>query len=90
MTNDEKERYVAMTGCIDGLIYKCLEAEAWNQTLLKHLSEFKQQTTGENLKNIQDSLKADQKAYLQKLLERVENKSPSIAAQIDQRDIKDV
>jgi len=75
---------------IDGLYRKHLENKAWIIALRESLEDIMAAQPKKTRQTAERAIKNRQKAVLQILLERVENRSPQIAADIDHRNIEDV
>jgi len=74
----------------DTLWGKHLEDKAWIIAMREVIEDLIAAQPGKTQKAAEVAIKKRQRAVLQTLLERVENQSPSIAAQLDRRDIRDV
>jgi hypothetical protein len=75
---------------LDSLWTRHLENKAWIIAMREKLEDLLVKEQGKTLKEVEEGIKTRQRAVFQKLLERVENKSPQIAAELDRRNIEDV
>ena len=70
---------------IDSLIFQGKKQEAWICALAEKVVFFETTSTGTPLKDVKRDLSKRQKFYLQKLMEKIEDKDPGLAAKLDGR-----
>jgi hypothetical protein len=74
----------------DALWCRHLENKAWIIAMREKIEDLLAKEPKQTLNAVTAGMKKRQKDVLQTLLERVENRSPQIAAEIDRRNIGDV
>ena len=75
---------------IDSLIFQSKKQEAWISALTEKVVFFESTSIGKPVKDAQRDLSKRQKFYLQKLMEKIEDKNPGLAAKLDQRSDRDL
>lgn len=70
---------------IDSLIFQNKKQEAWIAALAEKAAFAEATSTGKPLKEVKSDLSKRQKFYLQKLMEKIEDKNPGLAAKLDRR-----
>ena len=75
---------------IDSLIFQMKKQEAWISALTEKAIFFEATSTGKPVKDAKRDLGRRQKYYLQKLMEKIEDKNPGLAAKLDQRNDRDM
>ncbi len=75
---------------IDSLIFQSKKQEAWISALSEKVVFAEAATTGRQVKEIKRELSRRQKFYLQRLMEKIEDKNPGLAAKLDQRNDQDL
>ena len=75
---------------IDSLIFQSKKQDAWISALTEKIVFFEAASTGKPVKEIKRDLSRRQKYYLQRLLEKIEDKNPGLAAKLDQRGERDI
>jgi hypothetical protein len=75
---------------IDSLIFQSKKQEAWISALTEKVTFFESASTGKPVKDARRDLSKRQKFYLQKLMEKIEDRNPGLAAKLDQRSDRDV
>jgi hypothetical protein len=75
---------------IDSLIFQNKKQEAWISTLAEKAAFFEATSTGKPLKEVKRDLSKRQKFYLQKLMEKIEDRDPGLAAKLDGRSPHDL
>jgi hypothetical protein len=70
---------------IDSLIFQSKKQDAWISALAEKATFFEATATGRPLKDIKRDLSRRQKFYLQKIMEKIEDKNPGLAAKLDGR-----
>lgn len=75
---------------IDSLIFQSKKQEAWISALTEKVVFFESTSTGKPVKDARRDLSKRQKFYLQKLMEKIEDRNPGLAAKLDQRSDRDV
>lgn len=75
---------------IDSLIYQSKKQDAWISALTEKAAFAEATATGKPLKDVKRDLSKRQKFYLQKLLEKIEDKDPGMAAKLDRRAQRDL
>jgi len=90
MNPQEAKRWEDTMKIVDGLFRRCLQAEAWNITLYERLALLEASLSGKSASGLRRELQERQKHYYQKLMERLENRDPQAAAEIDTRKPEDL
>lgn len=75
---------------IDSLIFQSKEQDAWISALAEKAAFFEATSTGKPLKDVKRDLGKRQSFYLQKLMEKIEDKNPGLAAKLDGRRPQDL
>ena len=75
---------------IDSLIFQSKKQDAWISALTEKAVFFEATSTGKPLKDVKRDLSKRQKFYLQKLMEKIEDKDPDLAAKLDRRSEHDI
>jgi len=75
---------------IDSLIFESKKQDAWISALTEKVAFFEMTSTGKPLKEVKRDLSKRQKFYLQKFMEKIEDRNPGLAAKLDRRDPRDV
>jgi replication-associated recombination protein RarA len=75
---------------IDSLIFQSKKQDAWISALTEKIVFFEAASTGKPVKELKRELSRRQKYYLQKLMEKIEDKNPELAAKLDQRSERDM
>ncbi len=70
---------------IDRLIFESKKQDAWISALAEKAIFFEAASTGKPLKELKRDLSKRQKFYLQKLMEKIEDRDPGLAAKLDGR-----
>jgi len=75
---------------IDSLIFQSKKQEAWISALTEKAVFFEATSTGKPLKDVKRDLSKRQKFFLQKILEKIEDRDPGMAAKLDGRSHHDL
>ena len=75
---------------IDSLIFQSKKQDAWISALTEKAVFFEAASTGKPVKDVKRDLSKRQKFYLQKLMEKIEDKDPGLAAKLDPRREQDM
>jgi hypothetical protein len=75
---------------IDSLIFQSKKQDAWISALTEKAVFSEAASTGKSVKDVKRELSRRQKFYLQKLMEKIEDKNPELAAKLDQRSDRDM
>ena len=75
---------------IDSLIFQSKKQDAWISALAEKVVFFEAASTGKSVKDAKRDLSKRQKFYLQKLMEKIEDKNPGLAAKLDPRNEQDM
>jgi hypothetical protein len=75
---------------IDSLIFQSKKQDAWISALTEKAAFFEATSTGKPLKDVKRDLSKRQKFYLQKIMEKIEDKNPGLAAKLDSRSHHDL
>jgi len=75
---------------IDSLIFESKKKDAWISALAEKVVFFEAASTGKPLKDVKRDLSKRQKFYLQKLMEKIEDRDPALAAELDRRSPNDL
>jgi hypothetical protein len=75
---------------IDSLIFQSKKQDAWISALTEKAVFFEAASTGKPIKDAKRDLSKRQKFYLQKLMEKIEDKNPALAAKLDPRSERDM
>lgn len=70
---------------IDSLIFQGKKQDAWISALTEKAAFFEVASTGKPMKEVMRDLSKRQKFYLQKLMEKLEDRNPGLAAKLDGR-----
>ena len=70
---------------IDSLIFQSKRQDAWISALAEKAAFFEATSTGKSLKDVKRDLSKRQKFYLQKIMEKIEDRNPGLAAELDGR-----
>jgi hypothetical protein len=75
---------------IDSLIYRGKRQDAWISALTERVVFIEAAATGKSVKDAKRDLNKRHKFYLQKLMEKMEDTNPGLAAKIDMRSAHDL
>ena len=75
---------------IDSLIFQGKKQDAWISALTEKVAFFEATSTGKPMKDVKRDLSKRQKFYLQKIMEKIEDRDPSLAAKLDGRRPEDL
>lgn len=75
---------------IDSLIFQNKKQEAWIAALAEKTAFAESAATGKPLSQAKSDLSKRQKFYLQKLMEKIEDRNPGLAAKLDRRSDRDM
>ena len=75
---------------IDSLIFQSKKQDAWISALAEKAVFFEATATGKPMKDVKRDLSRRQKFYLQKIMEKIEDKDPGMAAKLDSRSHHDL
>jgi hypothetical protein len=75
---------------IDSLIFQGKKQDAWISALAEKAAFSEATSTGRSLKDVKHDLSKRQKFYLQKLMEKIEDRNPGLAAKLDGRSAYDL
>lgn len=90
MKPDEIERYEKLLKITDALWRRSIYDQSWIGALLERLAALEAAQGGKSAKDVRDALRARQKEWYQRLMEKLESRDPGAAAEIDDRNIEDV
>jgi len=90
MTPDEIKRWENIDKITDYLLAHDIRSDAWIGAFFEILSDSEAQRTGEAVDDVRQSIRARQKEWFQRLMEKLESRDPALAARIDHRNIEDV